>query len=317
LAILPLQKTASRLKLALVLTMGLAVGIVPMVSYAQSYTATSIALTPQELGPDWTLTSSSTDQFAGTELREAIFDSPSGRGIRITSAVASSTDLAEEVITHLRFDLQDEGYTISSVQGQGFGDGRAFRAEFSDGRHTLVSYLFRVHNLTAFVDYEGATGASDVNAQATAVARKQEAKLFAVFAPATPAPTPTPAPVASPTPAPTVSPTPIPAPATIAAPAIELAPAAPYCAPGEKPQFRFGFATLSQRLGDQMGAPTSCEYGDPRGSGDTLQNTEKGLSFYRQETNIATFTNGSQHWAVTSTGLVSWSGDSIDPPAGL
>src|SRR5262249_35119139 len=159
---------------ALALALALSVGAMPLAGYAQplvvaqSYTATSIALTPQELGPEWTLTSSAIDTFAGTELRAGVFKSPSGRAIRITTAVASSTDLAEEVITHLRFVMQDIGAKISSVQSQGFGDGRAFKAEFSDSKLTLVAYLFRVHNLTAFVYYEGATGAAaDVNTQAT------------------------------------------------------------------------------------------------------------------------------------------------------
>jgi hypothetical protein len=279
---------------------------------AQSATAKGIALTAQELGPEWTQSSESSEAFEATELHTVYFDAPSGRSIRIVTAVASSVDLAEVVISHLRYELQDIGATITSVQSNGFGDGRAFRAEFSDGRHTVVSYLFRVRNLTAFVDYEGATGAPDVNSNATSISRKQEAKLFAAFAP--PTPTPAATPTTQPTPVQTPSPTPAPAPAPAAAPVVAAAPSAPYCAPGDKPQYRFGFATLSQRLGDQMGAPTSCEYGDPRGSGDTLQNTEKGLSFYRQKTNTATFTNGNQHWAVASNGLLFWTGESIDPP---
>ena len=63
-----------------------------------------------------------------------------------------------------------------------------------------------------------------------------------------------------------------------------------------------------------MGNPTSCEYGDPRGSGDTLQSTGKGLSFYRRSTNTPTFTTGFEHWALTPLGTMYWTGDSIDPP---
>jgi hypothetical protein len=107
--------------------------------------------------------------------------------------------------------------------------------------------------------------------------------------------------------------TPTPTPA-IEAPAPASAPGAPYCQQGESPQFRFGFATLSAALGSRMGSPTSCEYTDPRGSGDTLQRTDKGLALYRQSTNTPTFTTGFEHWALTNGGLVYWTGDSIDPP---
>jgi hypothetical protein len=70
------------------------------------------------------------------------------------------------------------------------------------------------------------------------------------------------------------------APAAVAAPAAD-----PYCRSGEQPQFRFGFASLKAELGARMGSPTSCEYDDPAGSGDTLQTTSTGLGIYRLRTN--------------------------------
>jgi hypothetical protein len=76
-----------------------------------------------------------------------------------SDAVTTSVDLAEGVISYLRYQLEQEGMTISSVQDNGFGDGRAFKAEASDGHRTMVSYLFRVRNLTAFVDYVGSANA--------------------------------------------------------------------------------------------------------------------------------------------------------------
>jgi hypothetical protein len=76
----------------------------------------------------------------------------------------------------------------------------------------------------------------------------------------------------------------------------------------------FGFADLHTWLGDTMGAPTSCEYADPNGTGDTEQNTSAGLAFWRKSTNTPTFTNGWAHWALTSIGQVTWDGESIDPP---
>ena len=79
--------------------------------------------------------------------------------------------------------------------------------------------------------------------------------------------------------------------------------------------FVFGFAALKGLLGATMGDPATCEYADPNGSGDTLQNTTTGLAFWRKSTNTPTFTDGWNHWGLTPVGLISWSGPSIDPPS--
>ena len=89
--------------------------------------------------------------------------------------------------------------------------------------------------------------------------------------------------------------------------------AAPFCGPGETPQFRFGFAHLKSLLGETMGQPIECEHANPE-NGDTLQQTSTGLSFYRKATNTPTFTDGWTHWAWTAQGLVTWTGSDIDPP---
>lgn len=87
------------------------------------------------------------------------------------------------------------------------------------------------------------------------------------------------------------------------------------CAAGQTPAYVFGFADLSAWLDANMGAPVTCEYADPQGTGDTEQNTTNGLAFWRKSTNTPTFTDGWQHWALTPTGRVTWFGASIDPPA--
>jgi len=86
-----------------------------------------------------------------------------------------------------------------------------------------------------------------------------------------------------------------------------------FCWLDAQPSFNGGFATLSQMLGDAMGAPMECEHGDP-GSADTLQQTSTGLAFYRASSNTPTFTDGFDHWALTPDGLVTWTGPSVDPP---
>ena len=73
---------------------------------------------------------------------------------------------------------------------------------------------------------------------------------------------------------------------------VESAQLAHGCAAGQTPSYVLGFAELRTWLGDAMGAPTTCEYADPNGTGDTEQDTTAGLAFWRKSTNTPTFTNG-------------------------
>lgn len=292
----------------------------PTLSYAQqtinaqALTPEGIALTAAELGPEWSLADHhSTSLEDGTNLYEAVYTSPAGRGLVLTTAVTSSPEFAEALLTELRYEFENDGMTITSVQSNGFGDGRAFKAQCQcKANLTSVAFLFRVRNLMAAVDYLATTNASDAQTQAVVFARKQESKLFAAFAPPTPAATPTVAPTATPLPTPTPEPVRVTPIASVPAPA--AAATAPYCGPAEQPQFHFGFATLSAQLGPRMGKPTSCEYTDPSGSGDTLQTTDTGMAIYRGASDTTTFTNGSEHWALVGSQVMYWAGDSIDPP---
>lgn len=87
-----------------------------------------------------------------------------------------------------------------------------------------------------------------------------------------------------------------------------------HCAPGQSPRYVFGFADLRADIGAAMGDPLTCEFPDPNGTGDVHQRTTAGLAFWRKSTNTSTFTDGWDHWALTSRGLVTWTGSSIDPP---
>ena len=89
-------------------------------------------------------------------------------------------------------------------------------------------------------------------------------------------------------------------------PAPAAAQSAPHCATDQPPSFVFGFAELKAQLGLTMGEPVSCEYADPNGTGDTLQDTTAGLAFWRKSTNTPTFTDGWTHWALTAQGQVTW-----------
>jgi hypothetical protein len=106
------------------------------------------------------------------------------------------------------------------------------------------------------------------------------------------------------------TPTPLPPPA----PTIPPQRPWPYCEAGQTPHFLFGLANLKQRLGDGMGDPVECEHLAGDGSGDTRQLTTRGLAYYRKQTNVPSFTNGNDHWALTDSGLQHWTGNSVDPP---
>jgi hypothetical protein len=86
------------------------------------------------------------------------------------------------------------------------------------------------------------------------------------------------------------------------------------CDGGATPQYSFGFLALRERMGELMGEPVSCEYADPNGSGDTLQDTSTGLAFWRKSSNLPTFTDGTAHWALSSDGVITWTQPTADPP---
>jgi hypothetical protein len=94
-------------------------------------------------------------------------------------------------------------------------------------------------------------------------------------------------------------------------PAATLVP--PPCS-SSRPRFAGGLATLKTALGAKMGAPLECEH-PVDNHGDTQQKTSTGLAYYRQQLNVACFTTGWDHWALTERGVVYWTGDAVDPPS--
>ncbi len=85
------------------------------------------------------------------------------------------------------------------------------------------------------------------------------------------------------------------------------------CGAGRPPRFVLGLAELKRQVGELMGEPLECERIEPA-SGDTVQATTTGLAYYRPRSNVPAFTDGWQHWALTERGLVTWEGESPDPP---
>ena len=77
--------------------------------------------------------------------------------------------------------------------------------------------------------------------------------------------------------------------------------------------FANGMADLKAALGARMGEPTECER-VVDAAGDTEQQTTTGLAYYRAQANVVVFTDGVDHWALTSNGVVHWTGDEVEPP---
>ena len=99
--------------------------------------------------------------------------------------------------------------------------------------------------------------------------------------------------------------------ASIPAPA--HAEAAPFCNEGQIIEWLPALVPLIEQLGEAMGEPIECAH--PAGdSDDTLQQTSTGLAVLRATTGAPTFTDGATHWALTTSGVVGWTGESLDPP---
>jgi len=81
------------------------------------------------------------------------------------------------------------------------------------------------------------------------------------------------------------------------------------------PRFVHGVGTLKAALGTAMGQPLECER-VVDAEGDSEQRTTTGLAYYSSASNIAGFTNGWDHWALTAEGVVHWTGDESAPPPG-
>lgn len=88
---------------------------------------------------------------------------------------------------------------------------------------------------------------------------------------------------------------------------------APFCDPDQAVEWFPAFGPLSDQLGDTMGDPVECPH-PADASDDILQQTTTGLAELRAASGTPTFTNDTTRWALTTQGIVSWTGASLDPP---
>jgi hypothetical protein len=84
------------------------------------------------------------------------------------------------------------------------------------------------------------------------------------------------------------------------------------CEAGQ-PRFLGTVANLKTRLGGVMGDPSDCEH-SVDADGNTQQQTSTGLAYYRRRLNMAAFTNGYDHWALTGGQVLHWVGEDVEPP---
>ena len=80
-----------------------------------------------------------------------------------------------------------------------------------------------------------------------------------------------------------------------------------------QPWFTGGMANQKQVLGPSMGEPLECERAVDA-QGNTQQKTTTGLAYYRRQLNLTCFTTGYEHWGLALSGLLHWTGDSVEPP---
>jgi Bacterial PH domain len=88
----------------------------------------------------------------------------------------------------------------------------------------------------------------------------------------------------------------------------------PFCTVDGAPKLGEGFRALAAQLSDRVGVAVECEHPDGT-TGDVQQHTSTGLLYWRKSTNIPTFTDSAEHWALRDTQVLHWTTDNVDPPA--
>src|SRR5437879_6269466 len=79
---------------------------------------------------------------------------------------------------------------------------------------------------------------------------------------------------------------------------LSMAQSAPFCGDAQSVDWLDAFAPLTEQLGDVMGDPVECAHQTSDG-GDTVQATSTGLAILRSPSGLATFSDGTTHWALT------------------
>jgi hypothetical protein len=96
------------------------------------------------------------------------------------------------------------------------------------------------------------------------------------------------------------------------------------CKEDESPQLDGGFAALYAQLtnaglASAVGSLTTCVYPDPKGTGNTQQDTTGdggvGVFYWLKSSNTNVYSDGYNRWALTPAGLVHWESETLlEPP---
>jgi hypothetical protein len=83
--------------------------------------------------------------------------------------------------------------------------------------------------------------------------------------------------------------------------------ASPFCPVLQTSPFVSAFASLREEVGAAMGQPIECAHADGT-TGDAHQQTSTGIAVFKQDGDVAIFTNGREFWRLTPAGLAYWEG---------
>jgi hypothetical protein len=191
--------------------------------------------------------------------------------------VTDSSQQAEGGLGTIPQQLQDEGYAVQPKEG--LGDGTAYRATATfDNGVIATAYWFRIQYVVVGVEVVGlAQDSQGVEDRAWLNVGRQHDRLRTL-----------------------VQALPI---------------AGPFCEPGQPVAYPIWFAVLRAHLGEAMGDPTECPHVD-EANGHLFQATTAGVGEVPAATGLPAFTNGWDHWALTSQGMVHWTGAESSPPQG-
>lgn len=274
--------------LILALILGTLLGTAPI--RAQSLDLAGLPVAVEDLGPDWLSYPSRESREAGGQTLNARYLNTDGGGAYFTVFLGP-----DEATAQARVDPDDapvregapRGFEVRVEPWPGLGDGQAYR--FAGGEFFVTGYKYRVGNVGVSVGlgsgYEDPDWASmlpersdpqfwtrymdllDQRARELALLQQDRLRLL-------------------------ISGQPIPA------------PAAPHCGTGQRPTIYPRFERLVDGLGDRVGEPLECAYGDPELT-DWWQHTTGGLLVWRKAERVPAFSNTDTTWLLGPDGLAS------------
>ena len=267
---------------ALLVVMLVLVGLASAAHAQEALDPADLVLPIDAVGPGWMMTSQVSATTSAIIDTRGVTYRQSAIGWEVAVSVGVSPDVETAALVLAQFDAQFSS-TLESWEAVHLQHALAYvgrRRLQVTGSLTLVDtlYVFRIERAVAYLFVRTlASDATEAALLARQLALLQEQRLLDALQ----------GPQAMPT---------------------------THCPPGQSPRFVFGFAALKEYLGERMGAPVTCEFAAPTGTGDVHQLTSTGLAVWRARTNTPLFTTGVEYWAYTPNGREHWLRTRGDPP---